>query len=523
MMSAKIRVLYVDDEPDLLKISKIYLERDGTFTIDALTSAGEALTRLNTEHYDAIISDYQMPDMDGITFLKLLKASGNKTPFIIFTGRGREEVAIEALNSGADFYLQKGGDPKSQFAELSHKIKIAVERKRGRDASKQDESRLLALVTFYQMTSAPLKELMSFAIEKAGEITASSIGYLAFVSDDETLLTMYAWSAQSMKECNIDKKPIQYPLASTGLWGEAVRQRRPVITNDYAAPSPLKKGHPEGHVPIIRHMNIPVFDGTHIVMVAGVGNKTSDYNERDVQELSLMMSGLWNVVKQRKSEEGLQQVNNRINMLNDITRHNVINTLTGLLGMIAMAQDPSSRPELDSLLQNMKKLTENVHEQIEFTRDFQSIGVKEPRWQSVGEMVRCATEPFSGSGVSIFNDITGFEVYADPLLEKVFYNLIENAVRNGEHVTTIRFSKNLSDTGFSIIYEDNGAGIPADMKENIFKPGIGKHTDIGLFLVQEILSITGITIKETGEPGKGARFEMTVPKGAWRMRKEDGV
>jgi signal transduction histidine kinase len=112
-------------------------------------------------------------------------------------------------------------------------------------------------------------------------------------------------------------------------------------------------------------------------------------------------------------------------------------------------------------------------------------------------------------------------VYADPLLEKVFYNLIENAVRNGEHVTTIKFSKNLSDIGLSIICEDNGAGIPAAMKENIFKPGIGKHTDIGLFLVQEILSITGIIIKETGEPGKGARFEMTVPKGAWRMKGND--
>ena len=91
---------------------------------------------MNTERYDAIISDYQMPEMDGITFLKELKASGNTTPFIIFTGRGREEVAIEALNEGADFYLQKGGEPKSQFAELAHKIryggKPAKDRKTGK-------------------------------------------------------------------------------------------------------------------------------------------------------------------------------------------------------------------------------------------------------------------------------------------------------------------------------------------------------------------------------------------------------
>ncbi|MDP3396038.1 MAG: PAS domain S-box protein [Methanoregula sp.] len=305
-MADKLRILYVDDEPGLLDIGKLFLERGETFAVDTLTSAVVALAQLKTVRYDAIIADYQMPEMDGISFLKQLKESGNKTPFIIFTGRGREEVVIEALNNGADFYIQKGGEPKSQFAELSHKIKIAVERKRGSDALMQDEDRLSALVTFYQMTSAPLKELMNFAVEKAVEITTSSIGYLAFVSDDETLLTMYAWSALAMKECNIDQKPIRYPIASTGLWGEAVRQRRPVITNDYAAESPLKKGYPEGHVPIIRHINIPVFDGPRIVMVAGVGNKSSDYDDRDLQELSLMMSGLWNVIKQRKAEEELE-------------------------------------------------------------------------------------------------------------------------------------------------------------------------------------------------------------------------
>jgi PAS domain S-box-containing protein len=263
--------------------------------------------------YDAIISDYQMPEMDGIKFLKQIRSSGNSIPFILFTGRGREEVVIEAINSGADFYLQKGGDPNAQFAELSYKLKIAVERKRAVNALKQDEIRLKTLGTFYQMISAPLKELMIFAVEKSVEITSSSIGYLAFVAEDESLLTMYAWSSLAMKECHIEKKPIEYPLHATGLWGEAVRQRRPVITNDYAAENPLKKGYPNGHVPVIRHMNIPVFDGTRIVMVAGVGNKPSDYDEWDVYELSILMSGLWNVIKQRKAEEELRKKNEELN------------------------------------------------------------------------------------------------------------------------------------------------------------------------------------------------------------------
>ncbi len=125
-MPAVCRVLYVDDEPGLLGIGKRFLEKEGAFAVDTLTSAVDALESLKTERYDVIISDYEMPEMDGIGFLKQLKTSGNSTPFIIFTGRGREEVVIEALNAGADFYLQKGGELKSQFTELAHKIRSAV-------------------------------------------------------------------------------------------------------------------------------------------------------------------------------------------------------------------------------------------------------------------------------------------------------------------------------------------------------------------------------------------------------------
>ena len=120
-------VLYVDDEPMLLELAKIFLERTGDFRVDTLTSAVSALDALTRTSYDCIIADYQMPEMDGIVFLKTVRSRGNAVPFIIFTGRGREEVVIEALNSGADFYLQKGGDPKAQFVELAHKIRQAIQ------------------------------------------------------------------------------------------------------------------------------------------------------------------------------------------------------------------------------------------------------------------------------------------------------------------------------------------------------------------------------------------------------------
>ncbi len=145
-----ISVLYVDDEPDLLELCKVFLEMNGEFKVDTLTSVKEALIRLKSIYYDAIISDYQMPEMDGITFLKILRESGNDIPFIVFTGRGREEVVIEAFNSGADFYLQKGGLPKAQFAELSNQIRIAVERRTSEKSLKESEEyyRIVADLTY---------------------------------------------------------------------------------------------------------------------------------------------------------------------------------------------------------------------------------------------------------------------------------------------------------------------------------------------------------------------------------------
>ena len=123
-------VLYVDDEPELLEIGQIYLQKYWNLCVTTVSSAQEALSSLNISTFDIIVSDYQMPEMDGISFLKTLRDSKHFVPFILFTGKGREEVVIEALNNGADFYLQKGGEPKAQYAELVNMIQKAVEKRR---------------------------------------------------------------------------------------------------------------------------------------------------------------------------------------------------------------------------------------------------------------------------------------------------------------------------------------------------------------------------------------------------------
>ncbi|MCX6699858.1 MAG: PAS domain S-box protein [Methanomicrobiales archaeon] len=133
-MPDTVRVLYVDDEPSLLEIGKLFLEQSEDCSIVTIDSAPAALDLLQREHFDAIVSDYQMPGTDGIQFLIEVRAKFGQIPFILFTGKGREEVVIQAINNGVDFYIQKGGGPKAQFSELAHKIRHAVRQRRAEEA-----------------------------------------------------------------------------------------------------------------------------------------------------------------------------------------------------------------------------------------------------------------------------------------------------------------------------------------------------------------------------------------------------
>ena len=188
-----------------------------------------------------------------------------------------------------------------------HNMESEHQRQLAENALRLEQSRLEALLQLNQMTDAPLQDITDFVLEAGVRLTQSRIGYLAFLNKDESVLTMHAWSKTAMNECAIIDKPIHYPVVTTGLWGEAVRQRQPVFTNDYPAPNPLKKGYPAGHVHVQRHMNVPIFDGQRIVAVMGVGNKEPPYDDSDVRQLTLLGQGMWRLLCRREEQEELRR------------------------------------------------------------------------------------------------------------------------------------------------------------------------------------------------------------------------
>jgi PAS domain S-box-containing protein len=250
--------------------------------------------------------DLAMSDRE---FNRLLAGEGSSTRFEKRYVRKDGEVVWVDLSSS----LRR--DEEGEPAYFITTMLDITQRKRAEAEHELTTMRVEALLQLNQMTEAPLQELTDFALEEAVELTQSTIGYLAFLNQDETVLTMHSWSKSAMGDCAIIDKPIEYPVETTGLWGEAVRQRRAVITNDYAAENPWKKGCPEGHVALHRHVSVPIFEGAQIVAVAGVGNKHEEYDHDDVRQLTLLMEGMWRLLERKGRSELLQQQKERIDRM----------------------------------------------------------------------------------------------------------------------------------------------------------------------------------------------------------------
>ncbi|NLV26141.1 MAG: PAS domain S-box protein [Methanomicrobiales archaeon] len=220
------------------------------------------------------------------------------------------------------------------------------------------------------------------------------------------------------------------------------------------------------------------------------------------------------ITQRKHTERALKIANHQLSLLTSVTRHDILNKVSVIFAYLALCELEYVSPTVADYLRVIKMATEDIQSQIVFTRVYQDLGSQEPQWFVLDTLMPRSVPPVT---IQYVTDLKQFSLYGDPMLEKVFFNLLDNSIRHGESVSEIRVSATDAESDLIIIWEDNGIGIPFEEKETIFERGFGENTGFGLFLVREILNLTGITIQETGVPGRGARFEIRVPKEVYRI------
>jgi signal transduction histidine kinase/ABC-type phosphate/phosphonate transport system substrate-binding protein len=237
------------------------------------------------------------------------------------------------------------------------------------------------------------------------------------------------------------------------------------------------------------------------------------------RQLNILRQNLETDILERKRAEGaLKEANRKLNLLSGITRHDIKNQLLALKGYLELSKGSLGDAEKTSAyIRKEERAAHAIERQILFTKEYENLGAGASVWQSVEKSLHTTLTSLPLGSIRVAGEVRDLEVYADPLFERVFYNLIDNALRyGGENMTSIHISPQESENGLVIVVEDDGEGISEEDKVRLFERGFGKNTGLGLFLSREILAITGIRITETGTAGKGARFEILVPKGGYR-------
>jgi PAS domain S-box-containing protein len=420
-----------------------------------------------------------------------------------------------------------------------------TERKKAQRKRRLEEERLEALVKLNSMAGASLNEITDFAREEAVRLTESTLGYLAFMNADETALIMHSWSQSAMKECGIKDKRFVYPIKTTGLWGEAIRQRRPMITNDYSRPSHIKKGYPEDHVELIRHMNIPIFDGDHIVAVAGVGNKAEEYNESDLRQLTLLMQGMWNLIQRKQIEDALKQYSDELKIANEELRsinrmktEFIAERLEAIYGHehtecsilddeMVRAIDDQQAKAIDSVLLNSERLKRMVNSllymsqeqagKIEYT--FSRTHVDKLILEALINLILLIDEKGITLEVDVSDRMPTISSDKDKLTETLTI-LIDNAIKFTPEGGRLIIDASEETDYLHLRITDTGPGIQKDLVPHIFQKfyqmedsmsRMYQGLESSLYICKDIILAHKGEIWIESEKGKGTTFHIRLP------------
>jgi CheY-like chemotaxis protein/two-component sensor histidine kinase len=522
--NGQIRVLHLDDEPVILDITRMYLEKSNKIRVDSVNTAEEAFRLLELSRYDAIVSDYEMPEVNGLEFLAGIRDRGHDMPFILFTGRGREEVVIRAFNNGATFYLQKGGEPRSQFTELVQKVIQAA----GQYRTRQKIEHLYRIFQALRVVSGTLhgEEEIDSKLQKVCDYISASQGYqniriVLFNQEGGVRAIYHSGLGNRIRDLHA------FLLAGkrTSCTRRALElTREPVICepNLTCADCPLFSDHQGQYALTMRLEHGGVVFGIISVTISPGFAEDSDEQAMFSELADEIAYALHHFAleEEQKAVEILMGTSRKLHIINSITRHDIRNQLTVQMNIYELLLEcAESVPEIRPYVATLGSSINNIQEHLVFSDVYQKIGIQRPRWLSIAAIIEGIICSHEFGSLSIVHALGTVEIFTDVMFGKIVTNLIENAIMHGKKVSAIRIGFQEGINQGILTVEDDGVGVPDELKEKIFDRGFGSNTGLGLYYTREILGITGMEIRETGLQYEGARFEIRIPGKGYRMRK----
>ena len=227
------------------------------------------------------------------------------------------------------------------------------------------------------------------------------------------------------------------------------------------------------------------------------------------------------ISRRRREDRALRIANQKLQLMNIVAWHDIQNKVTGLRGYVELSKDLVTDEKLKKFIDSEDDVLKVIYRQLQYTKEYQEMGIHPPQWVNLPQVLRMIVSFREIGSLKFRMDIQNLELYCDPVIEKVFSHLIENTQKHAKKATEIRISCRETADSLTLIYEDDGVGIPMEREKDLFVRGVGSATGFSLFFVHDILEISDMSIQETGEPGKGVRFEISVPKGLYRIGRED--
>ncbi|MCL7487053.1 MAG: GAF domain-containing sensor histidine kinase [Desulfobulbaceae bacterium] len=393
--------------------------------------------------------------------------------------------------------------------------------KKTEEKTKLNELRLSTLVSLYEKKELDPASICEFVLESSIPITSSSIGFMGFLTEDESQMTIHSWSKNVMQECAMHQKSPEFNMREGGIWDQAIREKRPFMLNDFTLDSPGRKEPPKGHVAIRRFLAVPHLFNGKIVAVIAVGNKEEPYGDDDVIQLQLLLEGMWQILRRKKAEEEAIRHSEQVRHFANAVAHDLKSPAISVYGFAKMLKEKYADALDNRALRYCEQIMKNS-EQISSlagdinlyisTRDtpctFESLELQEIWYAIRQEFIPQLRDKNINwfeqeiESVRIMGNRTG--------LLRIFRNLIDNALKyGGDSMSTISMGYEMSGTHHILLVENNGEGILQEDEKVIFQEFIRNSKGTKAFGTGMGLAI----VREVAAKHNGQSWLMTSPQG----------